>query len=144
MTRGLAEVQDIVEYRFRSISLLMLALTAAGADHKVYDGNRKMAQLGESLIELLLAENAFTAGCSRGETRLRRWSTKLLTFASWCEQENNVCCCKNAPREGRKGYRYRSVHKVQSTSRRQPAVSSCFEFSSQCGCVCLLVGLGPK
>ncbi len=85
MTRGLAEVQDVVEYRFRSISLLVLALTAAGADEKVYDGNRKMAQLGESLIELLLAENAFTAGCSRGENRLRRWGTQLLTFASWCE-----------------------------------------------------------
>ncbi len=42
MIRGLAEVQDIVEYRFRSINLLMLALTAAGADNKIYDGNRKM------------------------------------------------------------------------------------------------------
>lgn len=76
MIRGLAEVQDIVEYRFRSISLLMLALTAAGADDKIYDGNRKMAQLGESLIELLLAENAFTAGCSRGENRLRPCNTQ--------------------------------------------------------------------
>ena len=85
MIRGLTELQDIVEYRFRSISLLLLALTAAGADDRIYDGNRKMAQLGESLIELLLAENAFTAGCSRGETRANPWSTHLLTYTSWCE-----------------------------------------------------------
>ena len=85
MIRGLTEVQDIVQYRFRSISLLLLALTAAGADDRIYDGNRKMAQLGESLIELLLAENAFTAGCSRGENRPHHWSTHLLIYASWCE-----------------------------------------------------------
>lgn len=64
---GLSEVQAIVEYNFRSINLLALALTAAGADDKIYDGNRKMAQLGESLVELLLADDAFTAGCSRGQ-----------------------------------------------------------------------------
>lgn len=68
MIIGLAEVQDMLEYKFRSISLLIPALTAAGVDDNVYDGNRKMAQLGEALIELLLPENAFTAGCSRGES----------------------------------------------------------------------------
>ncbi|KAL2037607.1 hypothetical protein N7G274_009720 [Stereocaulon virgatum] len=55
----------------------MLALTAAGADDKVYDGNRKMAQLGEALIELLLAENAFTAGCSRADV-----SNKITSAAA--------------------------------------------------------------
>ena len=64
---GLNELQDLLAYRFENISLVMLALTAAGADDKVYDGNRKMAQLGEKLMELLLAENAFSAGYSRGE-----------------------------------------------------------------------------
>ena len=85
MIRGLTEVQDIVGYKFRSISLLLLALTAAGADDRIYDGNRKMAQLGESLIELLLAENAFTAGRSRGGNCPHHWSTHLLIYASWCE-----------------------------------------------------------
>ena len=47
---GLSEVQAIVEYNFRSINLLGLALTAAGADEKIYDGNRKMAQLGENRL----------------------------------------------------------------------------------------------
>ena len=67
MTQGLTEVQALIAYRFQRIGLLMLALTAAGADDQVYDGNRNMAQLGEALIELLLAENAFMAGYSRGE-----------------------------------------------------------------------------
>ena len=83
MIRGLTEVQEIVKYRFRSISLLLLALTAAGADDRIHDGNRKMAQLGESLIELLLAENAFTAGRSRGKNHPYPWNTHLLTYASW-------------------------------------------------------------
>ena len=64
---GIHELQDLLAYGFKNINLLLLALTAAGADDKVYDGNRKMAQLGEKLMELLLAENAFSAGYSRGE-----------------------------------------------------------------------------
>lgn len=66
-TIGFTEVQNIIDYSFRSISFLVLALTAAGADEGNHDGNRKLAQLGELLIELLLADNAFTAGFSRGE-----------------------------------------------------------------------------
>lgn len=69
-TQGLTEVQDLIAYQFQSIPLLILALTAAGADDKVYDGNRKLAQLGEALIELLLTENAFMAGLSRGRSSL--------------------------------------------------------------------------
>lgn len=70
MNEGLAEVQTIINYNFKSTGLLMLALTAAGADEDAYESNSKLAQLGELLIELLLAENAFTAGCSRGKNHL--------------------------------------------------------------------------
>ena len=62
----LVEVQKIIDYDFKSVDLLELALTAAGADDKNHDGNRKLAQLGESLIEFLLSFNAFIAGFSRG------------------------------------------------------------------------------
>ena len=79
---GLSEVQAIVEYNFRSVNLLALALTAAGADDKIYDGNRKMAQLGEALVELLLADDAFTAGCSRGQPPSLHQGAQLLTFIS--------------------------------------------------------------
>ena len=67
LVTGLNELQDLLGYRFGGISLLMLALTAAVTDDKVYDGNRNMAQLGGKLMELLLAEHAFSAGYSRGE-----------------------------------------------------------------------------
>lgn len=40
-TRGLAEVQDILDHVVRSISLLMLALTTAGADCTSYSSRRK-------------------------------------------------------------------------------------------------------
>lgn len=74
---GLTEVQAILEYNFTSIELLVRALTAAGADEKIYDGNRRMAQLGESLIELLLAENAYAAGFSRGKYPISRVKVRI-------------------------------------------------------------------
>lgn len=82
---GLTEVQDIIYYNFRSINFLVLALTAAGADESNPDGNRKLAQLGELLIELLIADDAFTVGFSRGEIYSHAWPIKPLTSASWCE-----------------------------------------------------------
>lgn len=78
-------MQDIVHSKFRSIDLPMFALTAAGVDERIYDGNKKMAQPGESLIELLLAEDAFTAGWSRGEKQLHSRITCLLISTSWYE-----------------------------------------------------------
>ena len=90
---GLSEVQAIVDYNFRSISLLGLALTAAGADEKIYDGNRKMAQLGESLVELLLADDAFTAGCSRGKIPSLSPGHAVIDFISRGEQEGYFGYC---------------------------------------------------
>ena len=68
----LVEVQKIIDYDFKSVNLLELALTAAGADDKNHDDNRKLPQLGESLIEFLLAFKAFIAGFSRGNVILDR------------------------------------------------------------------------
>ena len=56
----LFEVQAIIEYNFRNISILVTVLIAAGADERILDGNRKMAQLSESPIELLLADDVST------------------------------------------------------------------------------------
>lgn len=63
---GIGEVQAIIGYRYNRVSLVVQALTAAGADEENYDGNRKLAQLGESLIEFVLVRDAF--GSSRGES----------------------------------------------------------------------------
>ncbi|KAL8634913.1 MAG: hypothetical protein Q9226_009413 [Calogaya cf. arnoldii] len=66
MRNDLAQVQIILDYRFSQFDNLELALTAAGADEGNHDGNRRMAQMGEKLIEFLLAEAAYAAGASRG------------------------------------------------------------------------------
>ncbi|KAI9789616.1 MAG: hypothetical protein M1816_005925 [Peltula sp. TS41687] len=59
------QVEQIIGYTFKNTSYLVQALTAAGADEQNYDGNRPMAQLGESLIETVILDNAFTAGATR-------------------------------------------------------------------------------
>ena len=65
-------VQLIIGYNFQRVEYLKLALTAAGADEKNHDGNRKLAQLGESLIESILLDNAYS------ERSLRSDITKKL------------------------------------------------------------------
>jgi len=62
---GVDEVQGIVGYNYSHANLVVQALTAAGADEANYDGNRKLAQLGESLIQFVLVNDSF--GSPRGE-----------------------------------------------------------------------------
>jgi hypothetical protein len=50
----LEEVQRILNYRFRDITLLSDALTAAGADLDNYEGNRSLAPIGVDVIHLCL------------------------------------------------------------------------------------------
>jgi hypothetical protein len=51
---GLEEAQRILNYRFRDITLLSDALTAAGADLDNYEGNRRLAPLGVDVIRICL------------------------------------------------------------------------------------------
>ncbi|KAI4190099.1 MAG: hypothetical protein L6R41_001018 [Letrouitia leprolyta] len=67
MGTDLAQLQSILGYQFTNYDKLELALTAAGADEKNHDGNRGMAQMGEKLIGLLLAEIVYEAGGSKAE-----------------------------------------------------------------------------
>ncbi len=78
--RNIAQVQIILGYRFSDFENLELALTAAGADEANHDGNRRMAQMGEKLIEFLLAEAAYAAGASRGELCV---SSSVHRFTDW-------------------------------------------------------------
>lgn len=61
-------VEEVIGYTFKSSNYLIQALTAAGVDDQNYDGNRSMAQLGESLIETVVLDNAFTVGATRGDS----------------------------------------------------------------------------
>jgi dsRNA-specific ribonuclease len=59
----LIRLQDLINYRFNDITLLELALTAPGAEgdkkgnkaeRDKYDGNRKLAQLGDSILQIIV------------------------------------------------------------------------------------------
>ena len=67
------QLQEHIGYSFKKPSLLQLALTAAGAEETNYDGNRRLAQLGESLITAVLCNTAFSKGVSRGKTTHSLW-----------------------------------------------------------------------
>ena len=80
--RNLAQVQVILGYRFSEFENLELALTAASTDEANHNGNRRMAQMGEKLIEFLLAEAVYAAGASRGKLYILSPHTSLLTSSS--------------------------------------------------------------
>jgi dsRNA-specific ribonuclease len=63
----LIRLQDQIGYSFDNVSLLDLALTAAGAEgnkegnkteRERYDGNRKLALLGDSLLQFIVLHKA--------------------------------------------------------------------------------------
>lgn len=60
-------VESIIDYHFCEANYLVKALTAAGVDEYNHDGNRKLAQLGDFIIKLVLVDNSFNAGDGRGK-----------------------------------------------------------------------------
>ncbi len=65
----------MIGYTFNRIEYLEQALTAAGAEEENYDGNRKLAQLGESLLHCVVLDKALTDGLSRSRSQ-----TKCLLY----------------------------------------------------------------
>ena len=61
----LCRLQLKIGYTFTDVSHLVQALTAAGAEEENYDGNRKLAQLGESVMQCIVLDKALTEGGSR-------------------------------------------------------------------------------
>lgn len=59
-------IQTTIGYAFKNPNALAEALTAAGADGQNYDGNRRLAQLGDSVVRTVILDNAYTIGLSRG------------------------------------------------------------------------------
>jgi len=66
-------VEAMIGYTFKATHYLTQALTAAAVDENNYDGNRGMAQLGESLIGTAIIDNAVTAGATRGDCWSKEW-----------------------------------------------------------------------
>lgn len=61
------KVENIIGYTFYSARFINQALLAAGAEDENYDGNRKLSQIGVSLVDTLLAVIVYGTGASRGE-----------------------------------------------------------------------------
>ena len=59
-------VEDTIGHEFSQKKYITQALTAAGVDNDNWDGNRKLALLGESLLEFLLVDNAVADDKDRG------------------------------------------------------------------------------
>lgn len=62
----ITQIQAAISYTFQNPDNLNEALRAAGADNRIYDGNRRLAQLGESIIKTVILDSAFTIGAARG------------------------------------------------------------------------------
>ena len=63
----IAQLQYTIGYQFVQPNLLTQALTAASVEETNYDGNRKLAQLGDSFIQSVLLDRAYSKGCSRSK-----------------------------------------------------------------------------
>ena len=77
----MAKVERVIGYEFGSKDLLKLSLTAAGADSENHDGNRRLAQLGQFVLQLAVADEGFEMTNSRGKLVLdaNTWqATKAL------------------------------------------------------------------
>ena len=61
-------LEQIIGHTFSLKPLIRLARTSAGANPDNYDGNRKLSQLGASVIDCVLAIIVFFTGGSRGKT----------------------------------------------------------------------------
>ena len=64
---NLCIVQQNIGHQFRDKELLELALTAAGADERNHDGNRKLAWVGQAAIQLAVATTGFQDSATLGK-----------------------------------------------------------------------------
>lgn len=68
----LQAVQDIIGYQFREQLILWEAMQAAGSNvrfaggREFVDGNKRLAVIGDTVLQLVLAEQWYSGGTSRG------------------------------------------------------------------------------
>lgn len=71
-------LEKIIGHTFSLKHLIRLARTSAGANPDNYDGNRKLSQLGASLVDSVLAIIVFFIGGSRGKKNRGAWLTQTF------------------------------------------------------------------
>lgn len=59
-------IRNAIGYQQLSESGILEALTAAGADNNNFDGNKRLSQMGVSLIEFHVIEMGYRTRFSRG------------------------------------------------------------------------------
>lgn len=67
----LRKLQADMGYEFADIDQLRQALTAADAVEENHDGNRRLAQLGDTMIQGVLVDKAYTEGASRSKISIK-------------------------------------------------------------------------
>lgn len=75
------EIRSAIGYQNLSECGILEALTAAGADSNNFDGNKRLAQMGVSLIEFHLIEMGYRTNFNRGRI-FPDQKDKLLTLKS--------------------------------------------------------------
>lgn len=61
------KAESIIGHTFVVKRYIHDALTAAGAEEENYEGNRKLSQVGDSLIDAILASIIYGTNATRGE-----------------------------------------------------------------------------
>ncbi|PYH64015.1 uncharacterized protein BO88DRAFT_439060 [Aspergillus vadensis CBS 113365] len=86
----LEEVQRILKYRFRDITLLSNALTAAGADSDNYEGNRRLAPIGVDVIGLCLDFDAHQKKAKPRETAVLKQQICCYNHLAFVAQRTSI------------------------------------------------------
>lgn len=61
------KIEYIIGYNFETKQYIHEALTAAGAENDNYDGNRRLSQIGASLVDTILSLIVYGTKASRGK-----------------------------------------------------------------------------
>lgn len=65
-TDNMNDVEAKIDYHFEERDILRQALTAAGAEQGNHDGNRRLALMGQAVMQLLISETGYEKSTSRG------------------------------------------------------------------------------
>ncbi|KAL6238408.1 hypothetical protein BDW75DRAFT_237505 [Aspergillus navahoensis] len=92
-------VEAVIGYTFKRVPLIRQALTAAGAEENNYDGNRKLSQIGVSLVDTLLATILFDRGVDRaGTAEIRKLFLDKKHYSTAATQTGIDQCIKRNAR----------------------------------------------
>ena len=95
-TIDIKRIEDVIEYVFHDKHLIRKALKAptkiqdkeTGEIIDIDDGNRRLAQLGQKLLEFILIDQWYRAGSDRGAAYLFPFHTECIRVLTVAESTN--------------------------------------------------------